>query len=404
MASDSHHFRFATDLEADGYVLEGNVFKSPYDQYLPLYEAKMLHQFDHRWATYHSATESSEVTTQEKESPFFVALPRYWIREEVVQSALPKYPESLALSLKLQDDRSVERILRWWAAAYYRQLGHSDTSDQLLNIDFTDSVDSSIDRLLGEGTADEIGARLQADFPLTEDDEADTILSGNNLIELANKLVEKFSPKWLLGWRDICRSTDTRTMIASALPCVPIGHTFPLLLPRAATDRERLFLIAMLNSFVLDYACRQKVGGTHITYGLLKQFPVLGPPASDSLTDHVVSLTKKLVFSAEDMRHDNEEVHVWDEELRFDVRCELDAIFLHLYLQANSDGAWQRMDSESDAEFSELRMHFAAPRDAASYILDQFPIVERDDKDKFNEPRTKNRILEHYDRIHRSSK
>ncbi len=48
LANDSHHFRTAKELEADGYRREGNVFVSPYDRYLPLYEAKMLHQFDHR--------------------------------------------------------------------------------------------------------------------------------------------------------------------------------------------------------------------------------------------------------------------------------------------------------------------------------------------------------------------
>ena len=33
---------------------------------------------------------------------------------------------------------------------------------------------------------------------------------------------------WLLGWRDICRSTDERTMICGAVPRVGVGHKFPL--------------------------------------------------------------------------------------------------------------------------------------------------------------------------------
>ena len=35
---------------------------------------------------------------------------------------------------------------------------------------------------------------------------------------------------WLFGWRDICRSTDERTVIASTIPRVGVGHTIPLLL------------------------------------------------------------------------------------------------------------------------------------------------------------------------------
>jgi hypothetical protein len=57
MANDPHHFRTAEELEADSYRQEGNVFVSPYDRYLPLYEAKMLHQFAHRFSTYEGATE-----------------------------------------------------------------------------------------------------------------------------------------------------------------------------------------------------------------------------------------------------------------------------------------------------------------------------------------------------------
>ncbi|MCK5804211.1 MAG: N-6 DNA methylase, partial [Lentisphaeria bacterium] len=65
MANDSHHFRTAEELRAEGYTLEGNVFVSRFDRYLPLYEAKMLHQFDHRWATYENAERARDVTVEE---------------------------------------------------------------------------------------------------------------------------------------------------------------------------------------------------------------------------------------------------------------------------------------------------------------------------------------------------
>ena len=34
-----------------------------------------------------------------------------------------------------------------------------------------------------------------------------------------------------------------------------------------------------MKSFVLDYAARQKLAGTHLTYGYLNQLPVLPPDA-----------------------------------------------------------------------------------------------------------------------------
>src|SRR5690606_37863621 len=52
MANDSGLFRTREDLERDGFELRGNRFVMQEQVYLPLYEAKMMHQFDHRFATY----------------------------------------------------------------------------------------------------------------------------------------------------------------------------------------------------------------------------------------------------------------------------------------------------------------------------------------------------------------
>lgn len=64
---------------------------------LPLYEAKMIHQFDHRWATYQSssirsdeevATESRDVTDSEKSIFDFIVTPRYWVNATEVNQRL----------------------------------------------------------------------------------------------------------------------------------------------------------------------------------------------------------------------------------------------------------------------------------------------------------------------------
>jgi hypothetical protein len=57
------------------------------DRYVPLYEAKMIHQFDHRWATY-DGTESRDVSIAEKVDPAFTITPRYWVPESEVASRL----------------------------------------------------------------------------------------------------------------------------------------------------------------------------------------------------------------------------------------------------------------------------------------------------------------------------
>lgn len=58
------------------------------ERMLPLYEAKMIHHFDHRWATYEPDGSIRDVTMQEKQDSRFVVLPRYWVREEIVADRL----------------------------------------------------------------------------------------------------------------------------------------------------------------------------------------------------------------------------------------------------------------------------------------------------------------------------
>ena len=49
-------------------------------RYLPLYEAKLMHQFDHRWATYETGEEDArDVALDEKRNSFFEIQPRYWV-------------------------------------------------------------------------------------------------------------------------------------------------------------------------------------------------------------------------------------------------------------------------------------------------------------------------------------
>lgn len=55
---------------------------------VPLYEAKMIHQFDHRWATYENKDDSRDVTFLEKGSPDFDVSPRYWVSQQEVENRL----------------------------------------------------------------------------------------------------------------------------------------------------------------------------------------------------------------------------------------------------------------------------------------------------------------------------
>lgn len=58
------------------------------DNLLPLYEAKMFHQFDHRWATYTEDGSTRDLTDDEKSDSNFKPQPRYWVEKQEVENKL----------------------------------------------------------------------------------------------------------------------------------------------------------------------------------------------------------------------------------------------------------------------------------------------------------------------------
>jgi hypothetical protein len=96
MSNDSSLFLTAEDLFTNPDASrEGNrwiIRQSDHDDdsvanYLPLYEAKLVHHFDHRWATYENL-ESVDVSLSDKCNIDFEITPRYWISEKEAKSRL----------------------------------------------------------------------------------------------------------------------------------------------------------------------------------------------------------------------------------------------------------------------------------------------------------------------------
>jgi hypothetical protein len=236
MTSDSALFRTRAQLEGDGWALDSNVFRKRDKAYLPLYEAKLLHQYDHRWATYDGA-ETRDLTATEKADPHCTVMPRYWVPAAEVETRLGD---------------------RW---------GHG----------------------------------------------------------------------WLLGFRNIARNTDERTAIFSLLPLVGVGHSAPIMFLDATPSQVSCFL-ATVCSLPFDYLVRQKLGGTNMTFGYIRQFATLSPTAyTPDDVAYIVSRVLELVYTARDIQPFARDLGYggppfgWDVKRRALLRAELDAYFAHLY-------------------------------------------------------------------------
>ncbi len=207
--------------------------------------------------------------------------------------------------------------------------------------------------------------------------------------------VENFLPQsrgYALGFRDIARPTDVRTMIASIVPWAGYGNTVPLMIedrgaPRvglapfrgpAFTAANSACLMANLNSLCIDFVARQKAQGTHLNWYIVKQLPVIASDtyarqfgnttARDLVRDHVLRLTytaHDMAPFARDLGYDGPPF-IWNEEERRHLRARLDTLYFHLY---------------------------GLDRDDVAYVLDTFPIVRRQDEAEFGRYLTRDLIL-----------
>ncbi len=282
MTNDSHLFRTAAQLESAGfYPVEGNRWKKGAEMYLPLYQGRMIHQFDHRVSSVrvnpentHNPYLSEEVTETQHADPSFLPQTQYWVPADNVETALSK------------------------------------------------------------------------------------------------------SRGYALGFRDIARPTDVRTVIASIVPWAGYGNKVPLFV--GSDGIVAASLVANLNSICLDFVARQKIQGANLNWYIVEQLPIIAPDdydqrfgdntARDLVRDHVLRLTytaHDMAPFARDLGYDGPPF-TWDEEERRHLRARLDALYFHLY---------------------------GLSREDAGYVLDTFPIVRQQDEAQFGSYRTRALIL-----------
>jgi hypothetical protein len=264
MNTDSHLFQQSQEIDTTQWVREENRYVKDAQILLPLYEAKMMHQFDHRFATYEGATAANynsgimpQISLEQKQRSDNYTFPNYW-------------------------------------------------------------VDSS-----------EVAPR-----------------------------VSDWEHKWFICYRAITKSRNERTAIFGIIPFSAVGNSSPVIMPSVGIELLLTF-VANVSSCVFDFVARQKTGGNNFNFFIVKQLPAIPPHTyTPALLDFIVPRVLELSYTAWDLQPFAKDVgyngapFVWDEERRFLMRCELDALYFHLY---------------------------QIGRDDVDYIMETFPIVKRKD-------------------------
>jgi hypothetical protein len=292
--NDAEHFITGEKLKADKFRLLGNQWGKGKQLYLPLFEAKMTRDYDHRaskvalgagnWYMNYTAEPTSRV---EHQNPEFLPVGRWWVdAKEVAERA----PDSMKVAA--------------------------------------------------------------------------------------------------IGFHDVARANDSRTMVACMIPFAAVSNTVPLMLNAGALPWRRFCcLLGNLNSIPYDFVTRQKTGGAHLNFFIVEQLPTFPPDAYDdkcpwdkkqALEKWISERVLKLTCTANDMiplaeaAGFKEKVHKWKEPERAEIRAELDAAYFHLY---------------------------GISRDDAEYILSTFSGMIDDDGPKLVANSAASEILEAYDAL-----
>ncbi|MCE3007292.1 MAG: restriction endonuclease [Bacteroidetes bacterium] len=185
--------------------------------------------------------------------------------------------------------------------------------------------------------------------------------------------------RYFLGFRDIARATDERTVLATLIPRAGVGNTLPILLPEDELDPVYLLCFsANFSSFVFDFVARQKMQSTHLSYYVLEQLPVIPPETyeqplgSTTVGAWVQQQVLRLCYTAWDLQPLAQDLgytgppYAWDQEDRTHRMARLDALYFLLYGLAE---------------------------DEVRYVLGTFPIVRRKDQEQHGHYRTERLIL-----------
>jgi hypothetical protein len=298
------------------------------DGFVPMYEAKMFHQFDHHWASYQDMKIHDLMVSEKVESTLTVK-PRYWIPKTEVKVHI----ESL------------------------------------------------------------------------------------------------WNRKWLLGFRNITRTTDERTVITSVLPQVGTDFSIRLLFPKA-NPINLTFLISNFNTITFDYLARQMLGGVNFSDYITKQLPVLPPEHYSSFcVTFIPCRVLELVYTAWDIKQFADDV--WsdaDDNLKTALKSQWEANRAATdgniwnppeWVEIAKDGIplppfkWDKnrravLRAELDAYYAKL---YGLTRNELRYILDPndvygpdfpgetFRVLKEKEEKQYGEYRTRRLVLEAWDKL-----
>jgi hypothetical protein len=194
--------------------------------------------------------------------------------------------------------------------------------------------------------------------------------------------------RYRVGFCDVTSPTNERSLIAALLPPgVIAGDKVPTITFPAGWEWAYLPWLAVANSHTSDFLVRRKVS-LKMSYTVLDSLPFPRLHVDDPLVSRLAPLVLRLSCTGPEMLAywNQMAMHGWVQPLAPDGQ---------LPGLLDED---QRLAARAEIEVIVVRDLYGLGRAEAEYLLGTFPIVERREKARYGEYRTRRLVLEAFDR------
>jgi len=194
-----------------------------------------------------------------------------------------------------------------------------------------------------------------------------------------------------IGFGDVANPRNERSFTAALIPPgVICGHKVPTF--RFGDDDEWAFLpwLAVANSFSMDWLTRSRLSSPSLTFTVMDNLPFPRYERDDTLVARLAPLVLGLTCTSVEM------AGYWN------------AMSGYGWCEAVPDGTVpgdalldpkERADARAEIDAIVAKHVYGLTRDELSYVLDQFPVLEKRDRKAHGSYVTKDRILDWYDRV-----
>lgn len=424
MSNDSEKFVEYKDLVEKKHIDFGGILMNADLKFLPLYESKMVREYDHRFGSYYGFNSRSNSMLPTPSigdycNPKYYSRSWYWVNKNEVLKRLADVPNIVSRVLEKEPQHLKAALLIWIYNVLSLRQGDIRKEIQKTKKYSVQDIQSKSEEALKESSLKEEEAML-----------LEKIINSESFKEDFLNFLESRCPKYLFGFRNNARSTDERTGIFSVIPFSAVSNGFPLINVKYPDKIKALYLIANLCSLPFDWVIRQKIAGVNLNFFYVEQLPIISPEEYGSIDNFkIAAILTELFYTSWDLKaladdiwkESNEKLrsiiksqweqnntvtagHAWDPP----EWCEIDKDGFPLPPFKWDEDRRAVLKAELDAIYAQL---YGLTTDELRYILDPqdvygpdfpgetFRVLKEKEIRTYGEYRTKRLVLEAWERM-----